>query len=181
MADTQQHDAPPGDDDLPATEELSLEGDSMLDDLVALREERAAEKTHDMPLPGYDGKLWASYKLLGPKRVVAMIQAFADTSLTDSQVTHLAASFIADACTGIYMRRGDERVDFPGHSEDAPAGPLNLPQRLVPPRSAGREHTRESALRTLHARDNVLAGHALDVAGWMQSADASVAKDFSGE
>lgn len=154
---------------------------AMIDDLATLREERAAEHDHDFALPGFDDKMWATYKLLGPKRVMSMMTAFADPSLKDSELTYRAAKFLSDAATAVFMRFDGRRLDFPGHSEEAPALWVNLPARLVPPRPAGRPHDGPSSVRTLFGRDTIVVGHALDVAGWMQSADKRVAEEFSGE
>lgn len=160
---------------------LAGEAQALIDDLGARREEIAAEHEHEMPLPGFDRKLWARYRLLGAKRVMAMVTGFADDSLTDQQLTYRAAKFLADAVLDVWMQRDETRVNFPGHSEQAPASWTDLPERLIPPRPLGRAHDGPSAIRALLARDNVVVGHALDVATWMQSADRQVSEKFSGE
>lgn len=188
MADTSTDDpdAPPQDWDPPETEPpqtgpLDPDTLALIDDLGARREEIAAEHEHEMPLPGFERRLWARYRLLGAKRVMAMVTGFADDSLEDAQLTYRAAKFLADAVLDVWMQRDESRIDFPGHSEQAPATWTDLPERLTPPRPLGRAHDGPSAIRALLARDNVVVGHALDVATWMQSADRQVSEKFSGE
>jgi hypothetical protein len=41
----------------------ATEQDSLLDALGSLREQRAAETTTDLPLPGFAGRLWATFRL----------------------------------------------------------------------------------------------------------------------
>lgn len=184
MAEATEH-APPDQvpEDWTPQAEVNVEGESMLDDLAALRAERESEKVTDKPLPRFGGMLWARYKLLGTKRTVQVVQATAaDTrDLSDGQVTRLCAMFIADATVEVYAKRDRERVHLPGTPEDRPVGWLDLPAQLVPPRPAGKAHDGGTAVRAAINHDNMLCGHALDLAGWMQGAEQEVSDEFAGE
>lgn len=167
--------------DLSLTRESASRGPSLLDELGALRERRAAETTTDLPLPGYNGRLWATYRL--PDAAKAM--RLAALMGTGGQATlPVAMGIVAETTRGLYL--ADEGAEAPVRDEDGrlrpgfqhvPPGtddaPLNyldarlerVPQ-LCPPRPGGREHTAETRVRALFGRDPLVIAAGMSVCGW---------------
>lgn len=163
---------------------VATSADSLIDGLSARRDELAAEKVEHLPVPGYDERLWASFRLPGAAETIAMARqiSLAGKAEDNRELVGTALRYLTRPLLGIYMQTDEQRrVDFPGYSEDSPAPLDALPERLVPPRPGGRVHTAESRLRALLVRDEMVVGFALALVGWAQGGQRQVAEDFSGE
>lgn len=163
---------------------VSTSADSLIDGLGARRDELAAEKVEDLPVPGYDERLWASFRLPGAAETIAMARqiSLAGKAEDNRELVGTALRYLTRPLLGVFLRDADgRRVDFPGYSEDSPAPLAALPERLVPPRPGGRAHTAESRLRALLVRDEMVVGFALALVGWAQGGQRQVAEDFAGE
>jgi hypothetical protein len=155
---------------------------SLLDDLVQSREALDANQREDFALPGFEGKLWATYRLPKTGKQWRLVKRLADDDTTDSALTGSAAELIAECTVGLYMMGPAGRVDFPGFTKDEPAGYEDLPERLVPPRPGGRAHTPASRVLTLfNQRGSLVVTHAATLAGWAQEGRRLVAEEHVGE
>jgi hypothetical protein len=91
---------------------------SLLDHLGALREHRASETTTSLPLPGFEGRLWATYRLPDAAKAtqVATMSAAGHQSLLGACMDLLAAT-----TTGLYT--GPNDPDGKVHDEDGHLNP----------------------------------------------------------
>jgi hypothetical protein len=175
---------------------------SLLDHLGALREHRASETTTSLPLPGFEGRLWATYRLPDAAKAtqVATMSAAGHQSLLGTCMDLLAAT-----TTGLYT--GPSDPDGKVHDEDGhlnsgyahlPGGTDEMPvtfahpaleriPQLCPARPGGREHTAETRVRALFGRDNLVVTAAMTVVGWAlgggdsTGALAELSESFVGE
>lgn len=158
--------------------------DSLLDALGALREQRAAETTTDLALPGFAGRLWATFRLPAkPARtvqIVAFIMADHANALSESM------ALVAECTVGIYTASADAEEPIrdgetlargfhhlPGGTDEMPVnfadGRLERVRdgALCPPRPQGREHTPETRVRALFGADALVVQAAMMISGWV--------------
>lgn len=154
---------------------------SLLDALGALREQRAAETTTDLPLPGFAGRLWATFRL-PPAPKVTRLSAFIAAGARE--LTEEASQVIAAATVGLYLADADAEPPIRGEGgslgrgfQHLPGGldelPVNfqdsrleaIPQ-LCPPKATGRGHTPESRVRALFNSDALMLQGAMLLTGW---------------
>jgi hypothetical protein len=165
---------------------------SALDQLAALRAQRVADTLRSFPLPGFDDRLWATYRLPEGGRAT---QVMAMISTPGGQgVTSACMNLLGDCCEALFLADGiDEhgdpigRREFPGCDEI----PMSLDSRLeqtdlCPPRPMG-DHTPATRIRTVFGRDALMTAHTLAVVGWAlgggrnPGALEQASRDFVGE
>ena len=146
---------------------------SLLAQIKARRDERAADEFLDLPIPTWGGELVARYEVVDRDTLERMIARRNPSAQVD-------ADFLVRACSGIYMLDGDtgELVPVPGHYEGEVARyDAALGEALSLDAGSGRE------LVTYLFRDNVVAisSHALKVLRWMQDTSREVDDALLGE
>lgn len=170
---------------------------SLLDALGARREARAEKTQQDLPLPGNDGRLWATVKLLGPERPQQLMIA---EVAGQKAALGIAMDLIADATVSLFVADGADEDGKPIRPRPLPGiDPAELAlsygddrletlfPRLCPPRPGGREHTPPTRVRALFGSDTLVLSHATQIAGWMlgggdnQGALAAMSAGFVGE
>lgn len=150
---------------------------SLLDALGARRDARAEKTQFDFPLPGNDGRLWATCKLLRPERAQSLMIA---SAAGQSSLLGIAQEFVADATVRLFMADGADDDGKPIRGRNLPgidSGGLALSYgddrletmfpRLCPPRPGGHEHTPGTRVRALFGSDQLVVTHATQIAGWM--------------
>jgi hypothetical protein len=161
----------------------ATEQDSLLDALGSLREQRAAETTTDLPLPGFAGRLWATFRLPDAGKVTQLSTFMAAGA---RQLTGEAAEMLSDITVGLYLASVDAEPPIrreggalaPGF-EHLPGGleemPVNFKDArlervrgggLCPPRPHGREHSPATRVRALFNSDALMVQAAMLVTGW---------------
>jgi hypothetical protein len=164
-------------------------GDSVLDVLGRLREERLAETQTFLAVPVYEDRLWLQVRLTsGSTRMVTLIQSGQGDP---EQVLREACKFIADATDGIYLAEGGEGAGM----EREPVNPRPLDgeamgfaaplesivPRLVPSRPLDQAHTPATRVRALFATDPTIETFAMALGLWMQGATRQASGRFVGE
>lgn len=156
---------------------------SVLDDLVALREALDATQTEDFPLPGFEGRLWGTYRLPQTKQAWRLTKRLADDATSNAALQNEAAAFLYHCTVELwYVGPDGQRKPIQGVPEGEPATYDNLPARVVPPRPGGREHDDASRVLALfNGRGGIVLTHAAGVAGWAQSGERAAAEEAAGE
>jgi hypothetical protein len=175
--------------------------DSLLDQLGALREERASQTTHDFALPGFQGRLWGTFRLpdgVKASQLAALVGSGNPSALSASM------DLLGRANTGLYTYSGalmddedltvrdDDGALNPGF-EHLPEGTDEMPVsfstpalervsggKLCPPRPGGKEHTAETRARALFGRDALVIASASALVGWALGAGAQLSETFRG-
>lgn len=90
--------------------ELNL-SPSIRDALVAQREHNASHRTHDIDVPGYDGKLFCRYKLLDSKRLNGIGERVMKT-IREKEERALAGALdtLIAACDEFFVRYNGEEI-----------------------------------------------------------------------
>lgn len=180
---------------------------SLLAGLGALRAQREAETTTDLPLPGFGGRLWATFRLPRTEKatqVQAMLFAGAP------QLLGACMELIAFSTAGLYL--ADPGLEAPichpaghpdeGHLRDGfqhlPGGTDDMPitfdlrlekiPDLCPERPADHVHSPETRVRALFGRDTLVIATASGIIGWalgagdnIQGALEALSERFVGE
>jgi hypothetical protein len=156
---------------------------SVLADLVRLREGLDANKREEFALPGFDGRLWATCRLPKTGRHWALTKRLADDDTPDQRLVNESADFIYACTVGLFMRTRDGgRQDFPGLTDEEPAGYADLPESLTPPRPAGKGHTGASRVIALFNQNGIqVLNHAAEIAGWAAGGRRETADEFAGK
>lgn len=154
---------------------------SLLDQLGAIRQQRADETVTDLALPGFNGRLWANVRLPDAAKATRLTALMA---AGDAALTGVAMEIVAETVKGLYTSAVDAEPPIildggtlaPGF-EHLPGGtdlqPITfadarlerIPQ-LCPPRAAGKTHDDRTRVRALFGRDALVIGMAMSVAGW---------------
>jgi hypothetical protein len=163
--------------------------DSLLDALGALREQRAIETRTDMALPGYGGRLWATFRL--PEHASKATQVSALIIADNRNALSESLNLIAGCTVGLYLAdAGAEKpvhddngtlahgfAHLPGGTDDAPVNfnDSRLERvrdgALCPPRPQGREHSPDSRVRAFFGSDSLVIQTAMLICGWLAGGD----------
>lgn len=154
---------------------------SLLDQLGALRQQRADETVTDLALPGYNARLWANVRLPDAAKATRLTALMA---AGDAALTGVAMEIVAEAVKGLYLADsgaeppilldgGGLAVGFdhlPGGTDLQPVNfadaRLERVPQLCPPRAGGKAHDDRTRVRALFGRDALVIGMAMSVAGW---------------
>lgn len=158
-------------------------GANLLDQLGALRQQRASETTTDLALPGFAGRLWATVKLPDAGKA-ARFQTLLGGGAPGTMLLDAALEMVADNVTGIYTSDagaeppvlGDLGAVSPGF-QHLPGGtdlqPVNFRDarlervtQLCPPRPHGKAYDPANRVRTLFDRDGLVIAMATSVTMW---------------
>lgn len=84
---------------------------SLKDVLLAAREEAQRDKTVDLEIPGYGGRLWGTFRALDDyTELRALVQRARDEGQDDmTRELYAGADTLVRACTDTYAREGEEK------------------------------------------------------------------------
>lgn len=148
---------------------------NLLDHLGALREQRAAQTVQDFAVPGYQGHLWVTARLLPTGRISAYKAAYLAGR---DNLTGMAAELVSEAVKAIFVADGEDDDGAPYNPQPVPGCedvPLGLDDRmdrypqLCPPRPANKAHTPATRARAMLNNDGGLTDFAFMLCGWMSS------------
>lgn len=150
---------------------------SLLDSVIASREEIRGEHHLDLEVPGYKGVLWLRFKLIPFKQTEQMGERLRrESKKLESMTLTGAIDTLIAGCEQVMLKDGDTLHPI----DPAAEPPVKLEQRLAELLRFEADTARK-VVRELFGNDYAITQTAVRLSRWMTDTTREVDEDFLGE
>jgi hypothetical protein len=151
-----------------------------MDELRGIRQQLEGERTTEMDLPGYQGKLVARYGQLDARKIQRSARRIRRNGTQVDEATLLATmDALIESCQGLFYRNDvGELVSLSG--EDSP-DPMLYEQRLAEYMGFQANTAREVLLGVFGGNELALLEHSRKLMAWMTRTEGELFGELAGE
>jgi hypothetical protein len=159
--------------------EEAAKSPSPIDELRQLRQELEDNKSKDLDIPGYNGKLVARYGLMETKQLAKIGKRIQRQFRTrDERVLYASLDTMIASCEGLYYRNDDGDLKPFGEN----GTPLNFSDpELATMLGFEASTARPIVMGVFGGNDLAVINHCMTLNRWMQNTGAEIDEDLLGE
>lgn len=158
--------------------------DSMMSALREQYETLAKSNTVDLPIPGYNGMLWARYHLLDVQNDMKKIgrRIRKQFKEVEDQIFYVNLDAMILACEGLYYDRDGEKLSLAEGLADGNDEPVKYDQRLATFLGWPLEEVASArdVVKRLFKNESAIIEHGRQLNDWMRDTTKDVNDDFLG-